>query len=97
MAYVSKYRTAEIWDNLSERQAAEIEEHILPLFPSEKVPVKVKSFDNLIYVIEKGISPPRKEGKDARKIHAAAFRNVDSRLDQAHECLAEAENHTGDC
>lgn len=79
MAYVSKYRTAEIWDNLTDRQAAEIEEHILPLFPSEKAPVKVKSFDNLIYVIEKEYPRREKEGKDARKIRNG-FKNVDSEL-----------------
>ena len=86
MAYVSKYRTAEIWDNLSERQAAEIEEHILPLFPSEKVPVKVKSFDNLIYVIEKEYPRREKEGKDARKIRNG-FRNVDSELTKRMNAL----------
>ena len=86
MAYVSKYRAAEIWDNLSERQAAEIEEHILPLFPSEKVPVKVKSFDNLIYVIEKEYPRREKEGKDARKIRNG-FRNVDSELTKRMNAL----------
>ena len=79
MAYVSKYRTAEIWDNLTDRQAVEIEEHILPLFPSEKTPVKVKAFDNLIYVIEKEYPRREKEGKDARKIRNG-FKNVDSEL-----------------
>ena len=79
MAYVSKSRTAEIWDTLTDRQAAEIEEHILPLFPSEKAPVKVKSFDNLIYVIEKEYPRREKEGKDARKIRNG-FKNVDSEL-----------------
>ena len=86
MAYVSKYRTAEIWDNLTDRQAAEIEEHILPLYPSEKAPVKVKSFDNLIYVIEKEYPRREKEGKDARKIRNG-FKNVDSELTRRMNAL----------
>lgn len=86
MAYVSKYRTAEIWENLTDRQAAEIEEHILPLFPSEKTPVKVKAFDNLIYVIEKEYPRREKEGKDARKIRNG-FKNVDSELTKRMNAL----------
>lgn len=86
MAYVSKYRTAEIWDNLTDRQAVEIEEHILPLFPSEKTPVKVKAFDNLIYVIEKEYPRREKEGKDARKIRNG-FKNVDSELTRRMNAL----------
>ena len=86
MAYVSKYRTAEIWDNLTDRQATEIEEHILPLYPSEKAPVKVKSFDNLIYVIEKEYPRREKEGKDARKIRNG-FKNVDSELTKRMNAL----------
>ncbi len=86
MAYVSKYRTAEIWDNLTDRQAAEIEEHILPLYHSEKAPVKVKSFDNLIYVIEKEYPRREKEGKDARKIRNG-FKNVDSELTKRMNAL----------
>lgn len=86
MAYVSKYRTAEIWDNLTDRQVAEIEEHILPLFPSEKMPVKVKTFDNLIYVIEKEYPRREKEGKDARKIRNG-FKYVDSELTRRMNAL----------
>ena len=86
MAYVSKYRTAEIWDNLTDRQAAEIEEHLLPLFPSEKAPVKVKSFDNLIYVIEKEYPRREKEGKDVRKIRNG-FKTVDSELTKRMNAL----------
>lgn len=86
MAYVSKYRTAEIWDNLTDRQAAEIEEHILPLYPSEKTPVKVKAFDSLIYVIEKEYPRREKEGKDAHKIRNG-FKNVDSELTRRMNAL----------
>ena len=86
MAYVSKYRTAEIWDSLTDRQAAEVEEHLLPLFPSEKAPVKVKSFDNLIYVIEKEYPRREKEGKDACKIRNG-FKNVDSELTKRMNAL----------
>lgn len=86
MAYVSKYRTAEIWDSLTDRKAAEIEEHILPLFPAEKAPVKVKSYDALIYVIEKEYPRREKEGKDARKIRNG-FRNVDAELTKRMKAL----------
>ena len=86
MAYVSKYRTAEIWDSLTDRQAAEVEEHLLPLFPSEKAPVKVKSFDNLIYVIEKEYPRREKEGKDACKIRNG-FKTVDSELTKRMNAL----------
>ena len=86
MAYVNKYRTAEIWDNLNEQRALEIEEHILPLLPSEKAPVKVKSFDVLIYLLEKEIPRLQKEGKDIRKIRNG-FRSVSSELTRRMEAL----------
>ena len=86
MAYVNKYRTAELWDNLDERREAEIIEHILPLFPSEKAPVKVKSFDTLIYVLEKEIPRLEKEGKDIRKIRNG-FRSVADELSYRMQAL----------
>ena len=85
MAYVSKYRTAESWDHLTERQEEEIETRILPLFPSEKAPMKVKSFDTLIYFMEKEIPRLQKEGKDIRKI-----RNGFQGVAQALTCRMEA-------
>lgn len=86
MAYVNKYRTAELWDNIDERREEEIIEHILPLFPSEKAPVKVKSFDTLIYVLEKEIPRLEKEGKDITKIRNG-FRSVASELTYRMEAL----------
>ena len=86
MAYVNKYRTAELWDNIDERCEEEIIEHILPLFPSEKAPVKVKSFDTLIYVLEKEIPRLEKEGKDITKIRNG-FRSVASELTYRMEAL----------
>ena len=86
MAYVNKYRTAELWDNIDERREEEIIEHILPLFPSEKAPVKVKSFDTLIYVLEKEIPRLEKQGKDITKIRNG-FRSVASELTYRMEAL----------
>ena len=86
MAYVNKYRTAELWDNIDERHEAEITEHILPLFPSEKAPMKVKSFDTLIYVLEKEVPRLEKEGKDITKIRNG-FRSVAAELTYRMEAL----------
>lgn len=86
MAYVNKYRTAELWDNLDERRETEIVEHILPLFPSEKAPVKVKSFDTLIYVLEKEVPRLEKEGKDIRKIRNG-FQSVADELTYRMDAL----------
>ena len=86
MAYVNKYRTAELWDHLDDRREEEIVEHILPLFPSEKAPVKVKSFDTLIYILEKEVPRMKKEGKDIRKIRNG-FRSVAIALTQRMEAL----------
>ena len=86
MAYVNKYRTAELWDNIDERREEEIIEHILPLFPSEKAPVKVKTYDTLIYVLEKEVPRLEKEGKDITKIRNG-FRSVASELTYRMEAL----------
>jgi len=86
MAYVSKYRTAENWNRISERQAEEIEKHILPLFPTEQAPAKVKSFDVLMYVLEDEVPKRLAEGKDIHKIRNR-FRNVVSELTHRMEAL----------
>lgn len=86
MAYVNKYRTAELWDQIDERREEEIIEHTLPLFPSEKAPVKVKTFDTLIYVLEKEVPRLEKEGKDITKIRNG-FRSVASELTYRMEAL----------
>jgi len=75
MAWVSKYRTAENWDTLTEARAAEILRHVLPLIPPEGDPAKVKSFDMLILVIEDVYPRLEEEGKDVRKIRNG-FQNV---------------------
>ena len=64
----------------------EIIEHILPLFPSEKAPVKVKTFDTLIYVLEKEVPRLEKEGKDITKIRNG-FRSVAAELTYRMEAL----------
>ena len=75
MAFVSKYRTAENWDNITDTQQKEIEEHILALLPSEKAHMKVKCFDMLMYVIEDEYKKMIDEGKDPIKIRNG-FLNV---------------------
>lgn len=75
MAWVSKYRTAENWDMLSEARAVEIVRHVLPLIPPDGEPAKVKSFDMLILVIEDVYKHMEEEGKDIRKIRNG-FQNV---------------------
>lgn len=87
MAYVSKYRTAELWNGFNNAKIREIEEHILPLFPSDPSPAKVKSFDLLIYVIEDEVPKRIESGKDIRKIRIG-FGNVGKKIDQM---LAELE------
>lgn len=86
MAFVSKYRTAENWDALSDAAAEEIVYHILPLFPSEQAPVKVKSFDMLMLVVEDEYSKREREGKDPRKIRNG-FINVGDAISQRMEEL----------
>jgi len=79
MAYVSKYRTAENWDSISDITKEEIEKYILPLLPSEKCHMKIKSFDMLMYVIEDEYMRMIDEGKDPLKIRNG-FVNVSSEI-----------------
>ena len=86
MAYVNKYRTAELWDDISEVRENEICEKIIPLLPSESDPVKVKNFDLLMYVIEQEVPRRIEEGKDIRKIKHG-FGNVGNKIDAMLEEL----------
>ena len=86
MAYVSKYRTAENWDELTIDSIAEIEDHILPLLPSSDDPAKVKSFDIIIYAVEAEYNERISEGKDPRKIRHG-FYGVDRELTDRMEEL----------
>ncbi len=79
MAFVSKYRTAENWDHITDDKQKEIESHILSLLPSEKAHMKVKSFDMLIYVIEDEFKQKIDEGKDPMKIRNG-FVNVSNEI-----------------
>lgn len=79
MAFVSKYRTAENWDHISDVQQQEIEKHILALLHSEKAHMKVKSFDMLMYVIEDEFKRKIDEGKDPLKIRNG-FVNVSNEI-----------------
>lgn len=79
MAFVSKYRTSESWDHISDLQQEEIETHILGLLHSEKAHMKVKSFDMLIYVIEDEYKQKIDEGKDPLRIRNG-FVNVSAEI-----------------
>ncbi|MCR5141457.1 MAG: DEAD/DEAH box helicase family protein [Ruminococcus sp.] len=79
MAFVSKYRTAESWDSITETSEREIQEHILALIPSEKAHMKVKSFDLLMYVVEDEYRKKIEEGKDPLKIRNG-FVNVSAEI-----------------
>lgn len=87
MSYVSKYRTAEQWDAFTDGKIEEIEEHILPLLPPEADPMKVKTFDLMIYVIEDEVPRREASSKDVRKIRHG-FGNVGNKIDAM---LAELE------
>lgn len=87
MSYVSKYRTAEQWDAFTDVKIEEIEEHILPLLPPEADPMKVKTFDLMIYVIEDEVPRRIALSKDVRKIRHG-FGNVGNKIDAM---LAELE------
>lgn len=81
MAFVSKYRTESSWDALTDAKVEEIKEKILPLFPSEAVPARVKSFDMLILTVEQEYKKRFDEGKDVRLIRNG-FRNVCHDIDE---------------
>lgn len=88
MSYVSKYRTAEQWDGFTDSKVEEIITHILPLIPPESDPMKVKTFDLMIYVIEDEVPKRIAESKDVRKIRHG-FGNVGNKIDKMLEELAK--------
>ncbi len=63
MAYVSKYRTPEIWDKITDKQKEEIITKIIPLIPSNGDNPKIKSFDLAMLVIEETFMENRRQGK----------------------------------
>lgn len=80
MAYVSKYRTAEMWDGFTDAKIEEIHEKILPLLPPETDAVKVKTFDLMMLVIEDEVPKRMEADKDIRKIRHG-FGNVGKKID----------------
>ena len=88
MSYVSKYRTSEQWDSFTDNKIEEIKKHILPLYPNDPSPVKVKNFDMLIYVIEDEVPKRVQLNKDVRKIRHG-FKNVDQKIDEMLEKLTK--------
>ena len=53
MPYVNKYRDDSNWDNIDDDKVKELTNKITPLFPSIPEHVKVKSYDHLMYYLEK--------------------------------------------
>lgn len=88
MAYVSKYRTAEQWDGFTDAKVEEIVTHIFPLLPPEPDPMKVKSFDLMIYVIEDEVPKRIALSEDVRKIRHG-FGNVGKKIDEMLEELSK--------
>ena len=88
MSYVSKYRTAEQWDGFTDGKIDEIVTHILPLLPPEKAPMKVKTFDLLMYVIEDEVPKRVAQSKDVRQIRHG-FGNVGKKIDDMLEELTK--------
>lgn len=86
MAYISKYRTAEMWNHFSNDKIDEIKAHILPLLPPDSAKAKVKSFDLLIYIMESEIPVRVELGKDPRKIRNG-FSSVGKALTERMEAL----------
>ena len=87
MAYVSKYRTAELWNSISDDMAKDIEKHILPLLPAESAPAKVKSFDQLMLSIEDEHLRRESEGKDPRGIRYGFKKVLDAVSERMEQLL----------
>ncbi len=88
MSYVSKYRTAENWNGFTDSKIEEISKHILPLLPPDPSPVKVKTFDLMIYVIEDEAPKRLEADQDIRKIRHG-FGNVGKKIDDMLEELTK--------
>ena len=86
LSYVNKYRIPENWDCIDDDSQTEIEEHILPLLPSDPAPARVKSFDALMFTIEDEYRKRELENKDPRKIRHG-FYNVCRELTRRMEVL----------
>lgn len=85
MAYVSKYRTAEIWDHLSKTELQEVEKHIIPLLPPVDGDVKCKNFDLMMLIVERDVPLREMEFKDIRKVRHGfgnVFKKIDALLDE---------------
>lgn len=78
MSYVTKYRTASIWDSINDDKEKEIIEHIIPLYPSEPEPARVKMFDNHILAVECVVPRKIDEGDDPHRLRA--FERIDKML-----------------
>lgn len=86
MAFVSKYRTAENWDHISDATKDEIGEHILPLLHAQKDHTKIKSFDLLILTIQDQYPKREAEGKDPAKIRYG-FMNATKAINDRMQAL----------
>lgn len=91
LAYVNKYRTDGSFDHLAEGDVESITEHVLPLFPSEGVPARVKSFDALVLTVEDEYEQRVEAGKDPHKIRRG-FKGVEREFTDRMEALTKLKN-----
>ena len=91
MAFVSKYRTAEMWDGFTNAKIDEIKEKILPLLPPDFSTMKEKTFDLMMLVIEDEVPKRMEAEKDIRKIRHG-FGNVGKKIDAMLAELAKLKN-----
>ncbi len=77
-----------MWDGFTNAKIDEICEKILPLLPPDPDPVKVKTFDLLIYAIEENVPKRMEEGKDIRKIRHG-YGNVGTKITKMMESLLQ--------
>lgn len=86
MAYVNKYRTAELWNSITDDVEAELINNVIPLMDSISEPAKVKTFDLLMLTIEHEYIARQKDGKDPKKIKHG-FNSVANLLNEYMEEL----------
>ena len=91
MSYVSKYRTEEVWDNLSASDIDTITKHVLPLLHPEQGSVKVKNFDLMMLLIEEQVPRRMEKGKNISSIKHG-FGNVNNKIDQMLDELKKLKN-----
>ena len=84
MAYVNKYRTPELWDNINDEQYKEISNKIIPLIPSIQENSKIKLFDKEMLIIEERLLVERSKGSTDSSIQSSlsiVIKRINNRID----------------